>query len=1147
MKHAAITKRICAFALALTLLAGTLPSASFALADGPDFSANNARAIVARGEDAFGRSDYAFSAKWIWSPSDDGAANRWMAFRKDMTLTASDLEGEITAKIAADTKYWLWINGELAVYEGQLKRGAALLKKDIYPQGSDEQPDLDEMVTEVATYCDEVVLTPYLREGENVIAALVWYYGNEGHSHVGSGKGAFLFESRMGGELVVSDSSWKVSRHMGYQPSSRVNVHAQEFHIVYDARQGFDGFYKPEFDASGWENAAEVGAAGDKPWNELWPRPIPEWKVWDRESYPVTDTEHIQQISGGYRVLFPTNIHFGAYLKVIAPAGKTIKVSCPNAGRYSVTYVTKGGENGEAVEQEYESPAWINWWYADFAVPSGVEVVELGYRRSGYNAEEVGYFDCNDDFYDTLWRKAADTVYVNVRDTFMDCPDSERAPWLGDMVNEAQIAYYTLDERVFDALRKDISVRINWQNEEGVISSTAPASLRYNEWAELPGQSLAGVMSWFQYYLYSGDRLTLEKAYPALLKYISLFRLDRTSFTVPFERRNGTNTQHLSWVDWGNNVDTDLCLNIWAYIGVKTVVDFATALGDAETAEYYSGVRGVMASKFDRLFWNGSEYRSSTYAGPADDRAQALAVFAGLVSPDKFPALRDILLNNKFASPYMVKYCIEALYIMGYPDAAEQRMKESYYDAVTSPNPTLPERWTDGSANHGWAGGGLVSLSGYAAGVRPLEAGYEKFIVKPQLGGRITKVNAGIPSVKGLIEVEAEKNDGGFTMTVNVPEGSAALLAVPRAEGATAVVSGGVTIWNNGVANTGAVGITYAYDDYSHVYFEAGPGEWSVGSYAAPKPSGDSFTLKINETENGGAEVNGTPVALPYEESFAAGTQVTVEAIPARAYCFAGFDGTLGSRESALTLTMDADAELNVRFAPTSLPFSENYALGCRTVVSTAYVNDAALRQRFVNDGVRDTRPGENEGWSSKNVSGGRSEWVYVNLGEPKAINQLVIYPRVIGDDAGFGIPEDFTVSVSDDGESWYVVREETGFDRPTDFFTVDFDGIEAQYVKFEGAKFRGNPYNQNRRRMQIAELEVCWYGETPVKLGELDGDGKVTVSDALLTLRIAAGLLAPSEEQASAGDFDGDGRITVADALSALRCAVGLARERLV
>ena len=1150
MKNAHNIKRICAFAIALALLFGALPEASFAQAREaePDFSANNAAAVVARGEDAFKKSDYDFSAKWIWSPSDDGALNRWMAFRREVELDASDLAGEVTAKIAADTKYWLWINGELAVYEGQLKRGAALLKKDIYPAGSDEQPDLDEMITEVATYYDEVVITPYLREGANVIVALVWYYGNEGHSHVGSGQGAFLFESRMGDELVVSDSGWKVSRHTGYQPSSRVNVHAQEFHIVYDARAGFGDFYKPEFDVSGWESAAELGAAGDKPWNELWPRSVPEWKVWDRVTYTLDDTDFVQPVSGGYRVLFPTNIHFGAYIRVVAPAGKTIKIKVPNAGNYSVTYTTAGGANGEAVEQEYESPAWINWWYADFTIPAGVEVVELGYRRSGYNADEVGYFDCDDDFYDALWRKAADTVYVNIRDTFMDCPDSERAPWLGDMVNEAQIAYYTLDESVFDALRKDISVRVNWQNEDGVISSTAPATLRYNEWAELPGQSLAGVMSWFQYYLYSGDRLTLEKAYPALLKYIELFRLDKTSFTVPFERRNGTNTQHLSWVDWGNNIDKDLCLNIWAYIGVKTVVDFAAAIGDAETEEYYSAVRDTMASKFDRLFWNGAEYRSSTYTGPADDRAQALAVFAGLASPDKFPALRDVLVNNQFASPYMVKYCIEALYIMGYPEAAEQRMKESYYNDVTNDYPTLSERWNkDGSANHGWAGGGLVSLSGYVAGVRPLDAGYERFLIKPQLGEQITKVNAGIPSVKCLIEVDAEKTDGSFMMRFNVPEGSTALVGVPRAERDTAVICGDTLVWNDGAADTNIPGLEYAYSDHSHIYFNVEAGDWSFGSFAAQKPSGDSFTLRIGETENGRVTVNGAPVTLPYEEAFAAGAQVTVEAIPSRGYCFASFDGAVGSRESAVTVVADADKELFARFAPTSLPVSENYALGCRAVVSTAYGTDPALRQRFVNDGIRETRVGENEGWSSKNVSGGRSEWVYINLGERKAINQLVIYPRIDGEDAGFGIPEDFTVSVSDDGESWDVVRETADFERPTDFVVIDFDGVEAQYVKFEGTKIRNNPYNQNRRRMQIAELEVYWYGFDPVKLGELDGDGKLTVSDALLALRAAAGLLAPTEAQTFAGDFDGDGRITVADALSALRCAVGLVRERLV
>ena len=27
------------------------------------------------------------------------------------------------ARIACDSKYWLWINGDLVVFEGQLKRG----------------------------------------------------------------------------------------------------------------------------------------------------------------------------------------------------------------------------------------------------------------------------------------------------------------------------------------------------------------------------------------------------------------------------------------------------------------------------------------------------------------------------------------------------------------------------------------------------------------------------------------------------------------------------------------------------------------------------------------------------------------------------------------------------------------------------------------------------------------------------------------------------------------------------------------------------------------------------------------------------------------------------------------------------------------
>ncbi|MBO4583545.1 MAG: dockerin type I repeat-containing protein [Clostridia bacterium] len=59
---------------------------------------------------------------------------------------------------------------------------------------------------------------------------------------------------------------------------------------------------------------------------------------------------------------------------------------------------------------------------------------------------------------------------------------------------------------------------------------------------------------------------------------------------------------------------------------------------------------------------------------------------------------------------------------------------------------------------------------------------------------------------------------------------------------------------------------------------------------------------------------------------------------------------------------------------------------------------------------------------------------------------------------------------------------------------------------------------------------------------GDVDGDGEVTVADALLVLRVAAKLAQPTKSTGSAFDFDGDGEVTVADALSVLRIAAKLA-----
>lgn len=62
-----------------------------------------------------------------------------------------------------------------------------------------------------------------------------------------------------------------------------------------------------------------------------------------------------------------------------------------------------------------------------------------------------------------------------------------------------------------------------------------------------------------------------------------------------------------------------------------------------------------------------------------------------------------------------------------------------------------------------------------------------------------------------------------------------------------------------------------------------------------------------------------------------------------------------------------------------------------------------------------------------------------------------------------------------------------------------------------------------------------------PFVTGDLNGDGKVTVADATLAVRIAVGLIQPTPDQLAAGDLHHQGAITIGDATLILRAAVHL------
>jgi hypothetical protein len=735
------------------------------------------------------------------APKQGAALNQWACYRRTVELRSAPTQA--LARIAVDSKYWLWINGELVVFEGQLKRG---------PTPND-------------TYYDQVDLAPHLRRGKNTFALLLWYFGKHGFSHKSSGKAGLVFEADIAGRKVLSDGKWKAMIHpaFGDTGTPHPNYRLPESNIRFDASLDLDGWQKPGFDDSAWPAAAAFGKPPCAPWNKLVLRPIPLWKDYGLKDY-VNEAERPRTSDGKtIKMKLPYNAQVTPYLKIEGPAGQAIDIRADNyrGGKaYNVRgeYVTRGGI------QEYENLGWMNGHEIHYSIPAGFKIHALKYRETGYNTEFTGTFECDDDFLNRYRQKALRTLYITMRDTYYDCPDRERAQWWGDAVNEFGEAFYALDPRASLLAKKGILELINWQRGNGTIYSPVPAG-NWNK--ELPTQMLnsVGYFGFWTYYLYSGDLETIRAVYPGVRRYLSLWKLGSNGLVV--HRKGGW-----LWGDWGRNKDMTILFNGWYYLALKGQLNMARALGEKNDIPGIKARMGSIEANFSRTFWNGKEYRSPGYRGKTDDRAHALAVVSGLAKPDQYDAIRDVFRTQRHSSPYMEKYVGEALYVMRFPDDAIARTKERFGAMTNHHYTTLWEDWRiggsgGGTINHAWCGGALTLLSQYGAGVAPTTPGYETYRVLPQLGP-LKRIATTVPSVKGDIELKLLNQHDTFSLELTSPENTLATVGIPHGntEKIRSIQVNGVAVWRNGKARGRLPGLTFRENGRHYITFSVKPGEW---------------------------------------------------------------------------------------------------------------------------------------------------------------------------------------------------------------------------------------------------------------------------------------------------------------------------------
>ncbi|MBR5498363.1 MAG: glycoside hydrolase [Clostridia bacterium] len=689
-----------------------------------------------------------WTAKWIWDKDNISEKNVWMCFSKKISL--DKIPDELIADISADSKYWLYINGETVVFEGNVKRG----------------PDTN------SGYYDSVDIAPYLNVGENNICALVWYWDDEtSYSYRSSGQCGFIFEATYENISIISDKSWKVKRNTAYVDSVLYppNYRLPEYSIYYDAREELGNWINSDYDTSSWENATEYAVGGEGVYGKLFPRGIPflkDYGLKDYENSKNYENYTVRKLFGEkITVDIPYNAQLTPYLKIVAPAGMKIRITTENTliGAVSTTYVTKEGE------QEFESLGWFNGEHITYKIPRGVKILSLKYRETGYNSNFSGDYKCDDEFMNSLWQKSLRTLYVTMRDNFMDCPDRERAQWWGDVTSEMIMTMYSMDSNAYLLYQKGVEAMLSHVDDSRVLQTVVPIS---GDYFELPVQQLAGIVGFLTYYDYTGDKAFIEKVYDASIDYLMLWEIGENNLVV---HREGS----WDWPDWGSKADMTAIENAWYFYALSATEKMADILAKEGDLSFVRERKDAVFKGYQSL-WTENGFKSNDVKKP-DDRANALAVLAGLADKEQYNVIKKVLISTHNSSPYMEYYVLEALCKMGEYEVARDRIKERYDGMMSEDYSTLWEFWDSwrGTKNHAWSGGPLVIMSKYFAGITPAESGYTKANINPQYS-LSDSLNCTVPSVKGLIVLDYKKVSEIYNVNLTVPQGMKAILYVPK-------------------------------------------------------------------------------------------------------------------------------------------------------------------------------------------------------------------------------------------------------------------------------------------------------------------------------------------------------------------------------
>ena len=724
-----------------------------------------------------------WKAYWIWEKKT--VVDTHVCFRK--TFSLSKVPDIAIAHIAVESKYTMWVNNQLVVVDGGIKRGPSY----------------------VDSYYQDVDLSSYLKAGENLITILVSYWGEGGNSSITTDEqGGLLFEMDLKEINIRSDSSFKVKRlgeyknkrtlvSQGNYPDHSHNSFLAEPYVYFDANEAIGDYTLLSFDDSTWANASYIATPSYAPFGDTYLSDVPLFGF-DKSLKDMEDIDNVlnKKFPSNSTVKFnlPYNMQFLPYFECESESDAARITFYTNTNytdgiaSFYDDYVTKIGS------QSYQQLEWRSGYQFILEVPAGVTLKRVSYLETYYNATNQGSFESGDTYLDTLWEKSSNTMHICMRDTFMDCPERERSPYSGDGANQIEESLYSLGEDGWKLAKKTYSTLAGWVKDDNIIPTRWPS----NKTNECPMQNLAFIATSRNYYLATGDEKTIKNIYPIFMNYVKLWNMNQDN---TIEYRNGT----FPWTDWGTDTDDIVMENAWYYWALSTLSTMGKELQITDDVSYLESRMSLLKQGFNSFKTDkGFTSKEDSY----DDRANALAVLSGLASQDDYSNITNILTTSKNSSPYMERFVLQALCEMNQLELAKDRMLSRYKKMIDSPITTLWELWdsgdmSTGTINHGWSGGPLIIMSKYFAGFKPTSSGYKTYNL--DLSGILSNGSYKVKTPSGTLSYTLVESQGQIEVNISAPDNLQGTITVSDQLGSVSSYTGDklVSITSNSFKLTG--------------------------------------------------------------------------------------------------------------------------------------------------------------------------------------------------------------------------------------------------------------------------------------------------------------------------------------------------------